>query len=77
MNYACVFGFIWSWFVLFLLAHCTTALTVLAPFPEHLDLQLIVMVMRGCDLQAQVTSCGGVQGGVRVRQGGGEGEVRE
>lgn len=45
-------------------------------FPEHLDLQLVVMVMRGSDLQAQVARGDRVKGGFRVRQKGGVGQVR-
>lgn len=31
-------------------AECSNQLTVVRQFPEHLDLQLVVMVMRGSDL---------------------------
>lgn len=46
------------------------------PPPEYLDLQLVVVVMRGSDLQAQVARGDRVMGGFRVRQRGGVGEVR-
>lgn len=45
-------------------------LTVVGQFPEHLDLQLVLMVMRGSDLEAQVARGDRVQGGFRVRQKG-------
>lgn len=49
---------------------------VVRPLPEHLHLQLVVMVMRGSDLQPQVSRGDGVHGGFRVRHRGGDGEVR-
>lgn len=45
-------------------------------FPEHLDLQLVLMVMRGSDLEAQVARGDRVKGGLRVRQKGRVGQVR-
>lgn len=53
-------------------------LTVVRPLPEHLDLQLVVMVMRGSDLQAKVVRGDRVWGGfrMRMRMRGGEGEFR-
>lgn len=50
-------------------------LTVVGQFPEHLDLQLVLMVMRGSDLEAQVARGDRVEGGLRVRQKGGMGQV--
>lgn len=44
--------------------------------PEHLDLQLVLMIMRGSNLQAQVARDDRVNRGFRVRQKGGMGEVR-
>ena len=41
---------------------------VVTPLPENLDLQLVVVVMGGGDLEAQVGECW-----VRVRVGGGVG----
>lgn len=49
---------------------------MLGPFPEHLHLELVVMVMRGSDLQPQVSKGDGVQRDFRVRQRGGNREVR-
>lgn len=43
-------------------------------FPEHLDLQLVPMVMRGSDLEAQVARGDGVKGRFRVRH---KGRVRQ
>lgn len=51
-------------------------LTVVRPLPEHLDLQLVIVVMRGSNLQAQVARGDRVKRGFMVRQTGGEGEVR-
>lgn len=51
-------------------------LTMLRPLPEHLHLELVVMVMRGGDLQPQVSKGDGAQRGFRVRERGGKREVR-
>ncbi len=51
-------------------------LTVVWPLPEHLDLQLVVVVVRSGSLQTQLASGDRVKGGFRVRQRGGLGEVR-
>lgn len=50
--------------------------TMVGQFPEHLDLQLVLMVMRGSDLEAQVARGDRVKGGFRVRQKGRVGQVR-
>lgn len=47
-------------------------LTMVRPLPEHLDLQLVVVVVRGSDLQAQVARGDRVKGGFRLRQRGRE-----
>lgn len=44
--------------------------------PEHLDLELVLVIMRGSNLQAQVARGDRVKGGFRVGQKGGMGEVR-
>lgn len=54
---------------------CSHQLTVVGQFPEHLDLQLVLMVMRGSDLEAQVARGDRVKGGFRVRQKGRVGQV--
>lgn len=54
----------------------SVSLTVVRPLPEHLDLQLVIVVMRGGDLQAQVARGGRVKWGFGVRRRGGVGEVR-
>lgn len=46
------------------------------PLPEHLDLQLVIVVMWGSHLQSQVARGDGRKGGFRVRQRGGVGEIR-
>jgi len=46
------------------------------PLPEHLHLQLVVMVMRGSNLQPQVFRGDRVQGRFSVRQRGSDSEVR-
>lgn len=51
-------------------------LTMLRPLPEHLHLELVVMVMRGGDLQPQVFKGNGAQRGFGVRERGGNREVR-